>query len=277
MKVVRTIDEARDALDSASRPVGFVPTMGALHEGHLSLVRAARTKAVTVVMSIFVNPLQFGPDEDLERYPRSEEADLKVAEAEGVDFVFAPSVDEMYPDGRKTTVEIGELGDVYEGAFRPGHFGGVATVVAKLFGIVIPDVAFFGQKDAQQLAVIRRMVEDLSLPVEIMAAPTIRAEDGLALSSRNAYLSDDQRRRASALWRALRVGWQMLEDGAGDDRVVREMTAILGEEADAVDYVAVVDPDTFKAPSQGGPRLLIVAARFGQTRLIDNLLVERVR
>jgi pantoate--beta-alanine ligase len=251
--------------------------MGALHEGHLSLVRVARTKAASVAVSIFVNPLQFGPTEDLDRYPRSEEADLKAAEAEGVDIVFAPSVEEMYPEGRATTVTVGGLGDVYEGAVRPDHFDGVATVVTKLFGIVAPDVAVFGQKDAQQLAVIRRVVEDLSLPVEIVAAPTIREEDGLALSSRNAYLSDDQRRRASALWRALRAGWQMFDDGAADFRIVRRMTATLEEDADAVDYVAVVDPDTFGTPSQGAPRLLIVAARFGQTRLIDNLLVERVR
>lgn len=276
MKVVRSIAEVREALGAAPRPVGLVPTMGALHEGHLSLVRVARTKATTVVMSIFVNPLQFGPAEDLERYPRSEEADLKAAEAEGVDIVFAPSVDEMYSEGRSTTINVGEIGEVYEGAVRPGHFEGVATVVAKLFGIVSPDVAVFGQKDAQQLAVIRRMVEDLSFPAEIVAAPTIREEDGLALSSRNAYLSDDQRRRAPALWRALRAGWQMFEDGAADFRIVRRMTATLEEDADAVDYVAVVDPDTFGTPSKGASRLLIVAARFGQTRLIDNLLVERV-
>lgn len=274
MKVVGTAAGIRDELANGTRPVGFVPTMGALHAGHLSLVAAARERCATVVMSIFVNPLQFGPHEDFDRYPRPEDADVAAAERAGVDVLFMPSVDEMYPAGHTTSVTVGKMGELYEGSIRPGHFDGVATVVTKLFAIVQPDVALFGQKDAQQLAVIRRVVRDLSLPVEVMACPTIREEDGLALSSRNAYLSEDQRKRGAVLFTALRQGWQMLIDGRNEDAVVAQMTATLEAHADSVDYAAVVDPDTFEAPSPGGPWLLIVAARFGQTRLIDNVLVE---
>ena len=273
MRVARTIEELREVLAASPRPVGFVPTMGALHEGHLSLVRVARQRADTVVMSIFVNPLQFGPNEDLARYPRSEEEDLGAAEREKVDVVFMPSVEEMYPEGRSTTVHIDGITEVYEGAVRPGHFDGVATVVTKLFGIVQPDVAFFGQKDAQQLAVIRRVVEDLSIPIEVVACPTIREPDGLALSSRNVYLSDDERGRAASLWRALRAGWDLVET-SGVPSAEKQMRATLEDGLDSVDYAAVVDPDTFGPPSPGGPYLLIVAGRLGETRLIDNLLVE---
>ena len=275
MKVARTINELRDVLATAPHPIGFVPTMGALHDGHLSLVRAARQRCDTVVMSIFVNPLQFGPHEDFSRYPRSERDDLAAAENEKVDVVFMPSVDEMYPEGRATTVHVDGLADLYEGAIRPGHFDGVATVVTKLFAIVTPDEAFFGQKDAQQLAVIKRVVEDLSLPVEIVACPTIRERDGLALSSRNVYLSEEERRRATSLWRALRSGWDLLET-SGAPSAEKQMRATLEDGLDAVDYAAVVDPSTFGSPGTGGPYLLIVAGRLGETRLIDNLLVEEI-
>ena len=276
MNVVRTIAEVRNAVRDATRPIGFVPTMGALHEGHMSLVRAARDRCETVVLSIFVNPLQFGPHEDFERYPRTEEADLASAEDEKVDIVFLPSVDEMYPDDRSTTVNVGDISTRYEGAVRPGHFDGVATVVAKLFGIVGADMAFFGQKDAQQLAVIRRMVRDLSIPIQVIGCDTIREDDGLAMSSRNVYLSAEDRQRATALWRALEAGAGIVGAG-GVQAAEARMAEILDGAVDSVDYAAVVDPASFGPPSSGGPYLLIVAARLGETRLIDNLLVEGQR
>ena len=277
MKVTRTIEEVRSAVAASVGPVAFVPTMGALHEGHLSLVTSARERSGTVVMSIFVNPLQFGPGEDFERYPRSEKDDLDKAERAGVDVAFLPSVDEMYPDGRATTVHVGGITERFEGAVRPGHFDGVATVVGKLLGIVGPDVAFFGRKDAQQLAVVRRMVSDLSIPTEIVGCETVREADGLALSSRNRYLSDADRARATSLWRALQAGAAALERGEGRREVERLMGEMIEAGTDGLDYAAVVNPDTFGAAEPGGPGLLIVAARLGQTRLIDNLLVEQMR
>jgi pantoate--beta-alanine ligase len=276
MNVLRTIDEVRDAVAKAPEPVGFVPTMGALHEGHLSLVRAARERSGIVVMSIFVNPLQFGPGEDFARYPRSEGSDLSAAEAAGVDLVFVPSVDEMYPAGRATTVHVEGITDEYEGAIRPGHFDGVATVVARLLGIVGPRFAFFGRKDAQQLAMVRRLVADLAIPTEIVPCDTVREEDGLALSSRNRFLSTEERTRATSLWRALQAGAAALREGRRVPDVERSMIEILEAGTDGVDYAAVVNPDTFVPAEPGGPGLLIVAARLGQTRLIDNLLVERL-
>ena len=274
MNVERTIADLRGTLTNAARPVGFVPTMGALHEGHLSLVRAARERCETVVMSIFVNPLQFGPTEDFDRYPRPEKDDLAAAEQAGVDVVFLPSVDEMYPPGRSTTVHVAGVTDRFEGAIRPDHFDGVATVVAKLFGIVGAELAFFGQKDAQQLAVVRQMVEDLSMPVEIVGCETVRESDGLAMSSRNAYLSPDERDRSLALWNSLQAGAGALRDGVGNDEAQARMLSVLEPAVDSVDYAAVVDPDTFEDPRPGERRLLIVAARLGKTRLIDNLLME---
>ena len=276
MNVYRTISELRDALATTPRPLGFVPTMGALHEGHLSLVRAAHYRCETVVMSIFVNPLQFGPLEDFDRYPRPEEEDLEAAEDEKVDVLFLPSVTEMYPTGGSTVVHVSGIADGFEGVIRPGHFDGVATVVTKLFGIVQPDVAFFGQKDAQQLAVVRRLVADLSLPVEIVGCETVRESDGLAMSSRNRYLSPVDRDRARAMSEALRSGAAALRAGRGPAAAEKEMKAILEAGTDDVDYASVVDPDTFSAPTPGRPQLLIVAARLGATRLIDNLLVEEI-
>jgi pantoate--beta-alanine ligase len=230
---------------------GLVPTMGALHAGHRALLRRARGECDEVVMSLFVNPAQFGPGEDFDRYPR----DRAIAAEEGVDRVFAPSAAEIYPRGFSTTVTVGELGTIFEGAHRPGHFDGVATVVLKLFNLVRPDVAYFGQKDAQQLAVVRRMVSDLALGVDVRSVETVREPDGLALSSRNAYLSEDERRRAPSLHRAL---------------VARDPGLVEGD----VDYLAVVEPVTFARVDPRPGALVVGAARFGATRLIDNIRIE---
>ena len=277
MKVARTAAELRALLDEprrAGRTIGFVPTMGALHEGHLSLLRAARRRDDVVVVSVFVNPLQFGPGEDFEAYPRDEEGDLELAEGEGVDIAFLPTVEQMYPQGAGTVVDPGPIGEIYEGAERPGHFRGVCTVVAKFFNLVDPDRAYFGQKDAQQVAVIRRMVADLDFPLEIVVCPTVRAPDGLALSSRNRYLSPDERRRATALYRALVAGREVLERGGDPVMAENEMAALLaGAPGIELGYAAAVDPDSFGPPGPGGPVLLAVAARVGRARLIDNLLV----
>lgn len=255
--------------------IALVPTMGALHEGHLSLLRQARALSEVVVMTIFVNPLQFGPGEDYASYPRDEDRDLALARAEGVTVVFIPSVEEMYPEGQETTVRVGRLGEIVEGESRPGHFTGVATVVAKLFNLVRPDVAFFGQKDAQQLAVIRRMTFDLFFGIDVVAAPTVREPDGLAMSSRNAYLSPGQRERATALFEALEAGRRCLLEDADVRRAEKQMWNVLSsEEGVEPDYAHVVDPDTFEAPIPGKPLLLAVAARVGPARLIDNVLVE---
>lgn len=276
MKVVRTIAELRAALEPERRSgstIGFVPTMGALHEGHLSLLRAARDSCDVVVLSIFVNPLQFTLSEDLDSYPRTEERDLELAEIEKVDVVFVPSVQEMYPPGTTTTVHVEGVTEGFEGAARPGHFDGVATVVAKLFGVVQPMVAFFGQKDAQQLAMVRRLVADLSLPVRIEARPTVREADGLALSSRNSHLSQDERAAAPVLWRALQAGASDLERGGTAETARNTMERIVRDEPLAeLDYADVVDPDSFGPPT-GDRRLLVIAARLGRTRLLDNILV----
>ena len=278
MKVVRTSADIRAALMAPRRAgsvVGLVPTMGALHEGHLSLIRSARRSVDVVVVSIFVNPLQFGLGEDLAGYPRTEERDLERAEEEKADLVFLPSVQEMYPKGATTRVTAGSLGMVLEGASRPGHFDGVCTVVAKLFNLVEPDVAFFGQKDAQQLAVIKQMVLDLSYRVRLEVCPTVRESDGVALSSRNAYLSSDERAQAPVLYRALQAGARVIA-GGGDalaaEAGVAEVVASSGVE---LDYGRVVRPFDFE-PWDGGPALLVIAARVGATRLIDNLLVDLV-
>jgi pantoate--beta-alanine ligase len=246
VRTVRTIAELR-AVRPENEIVGLVPTMGALHEGHLSLLRAAREECDTVVMSLFVNPAQFAAGEDLARYPRDEEHDLACAEEAGVDLVFAPSNEELYPPGYQTWVEVEELGSILEGEHRPGHFRGVATICLKLFNLVRPDRAYFGQKDAQQVAVVKQMVRDLNLDLEIRAIPTVRDGDGLALSSRNAYLSQEERRRALGLPRALQARDPSLLDGL------------------EIDYFEVADFD---------PRVLAAAVRVGNTRLIDNVVLE---
>ena len=273
------LDEQLAARRGAGQRVGFVPTMGALHDGHASLMRVARERVGDgpVVASIFVNPLQFGAGEDLDRYPRTLEADLKVCEREGVDIVFAPEVEEVYPGGVATaqsvTIEPGELATILEGKVRPGHFRGVLTVVAKLFGLVRPDVAVFGQKDYQQLVLIRRMVADLCLGVEIVGAETEREPDGLALSSRNAYLDAEQRREAVVLNRTLRAAQRAAEHGlaAALDAARAELLSAPGVD---VDYLEVTTPELAALPDSPPPGTearILIAARVGATRLIDNL------
>ena len=265
MIVVEQRAELAAARDALRGRVAVVMTMGALHEGHAELVRAARRAADAVVVTVFVNPLQFGAGEDLDRYPRTLAADLAVCEREGADVVFTPTPDVVYPGGPPLVrVSAGPVGDVLEGASRPGHFDGVLTVVCKLLHLVRPDVALFGQKDAQQLAAIRRMVGDLDLPVEVVAVQTVREPDGLALSSRNRYLSDDQRRAALVLSRALRTG----DPDAGRALVAAEPGVEL-------DYLERVDSTTFTCAPDGD--LLVVAARVGPTRLLDNVVLHPQR
>lgn len=280
MMVAERIREVREHVREArmqGRRIGFVPTMGALHAGHVSLIRAARADGGFVVVSIFVNPSQFDDGRDLDAYPRPLEDDLEVCTREGVDLVFAPEMQEMYPDGPKTTVRVPGMSETMCGAFRPGHFDGVCTVVAKLFAIVQPDVAYFGEKDAQQLAIVRRMAADLNLPVEVRGCPLIRDTDGLAISSRNVYLSEGERRRALALSRALleardAVGGGERDAGKLADAVRRQLADAEGVETE---YVAVVDPDTLEDLECVAENVLVAAAvRVGTTRLIDNVLLR---
>jgi pantoate--beta-alanine ligase len=277
MKIARTIEEVRASV--ARRPAGLVPTMGFLHEGHLSLVDAARAHgAELVVVSIFVNPRQFGPSEDFERYPRDEKRDAALLESRNVDVLFVPPADVMYPPGAVTSVTVGGVAKQLEGARRPGHFDGVATVVLELFHIVQPDLAVFGRKDAQQCAVIDRMVRDLDVPVRLVFADTVREHDGLAMSSRNAYLSAEERKLAPALHRALRGGVEAVTHGIHDVAAVEQLMRKFMEETPSidVDYLALVDPLTFEAPADFGRGLLVCGAvRIGRTRLIDNIRIER--
>jgi pantoate--beta-alanine ligase len=270
--VAETVAELRGLVADLPGPVVLVPTMGALHEGHRTLVRHARTLGGSVVVSVFVNPTQFGPGEDFDRYPRTWDADLAALAEEGADVVFHPGVAEVYPDGPLgVTVHPGPLGDVLEGAVRPGHFAGVLTVVAKLFGLVRPDVAVFGEKDYQQLTLIRGMARELALGVEVVGVPTVREEDGMALSSRNRYLDPAQRWAAAAISAALRAGAAAGPQGAG--AVLAAAQQVLdGEPSLVPDYLALTDPDLGPAPS-AGPARLLVAARAGSTRLIDNTAV----
>lgn len=275
--VVRTRAELADALDASSGSRAVVMTMGALHEGHLELVRRARTLAEHVVVTIFVNPLQFGAGEDLDRYPRDLDADVALLAGVGADVVFAPTVDVVYPRRPVVTVHAGDLGDRLEGEHRPGHFDGVLTVVLKLLHLTRPDVALFGEKDAQQLMAVRRMVADLDVGVRIEAVPIVRDADGVALSSRNAYLSREQRGSARALYRALQAGTQAAEDGATADGVRAAAGSVLAAEPGiVVDYVALVDVTTAQdvPADHRGPALLALAARVGTTRLIDNARVH---
>jgi pantoate--beta-alanine ligase len=274
MKVVETVAAARAALSACKRPLGLVPTMGYLHEGHLSLVRLARAENRTVVVSIFVNPTQFGPSEDFTAYPRDMERDLRLLRDAGADLVFAPSAEEMYPDGFKTYVIVERITERLEGSFRPTHFRGVATIVLKLFTILQPDCAYFGQKDAQQLRVIRQLAADLNLSIDVHAGPTVREPDGLALSSRNVYLSPEERTAAAVLSRALRLAEQRYRDGERSGTRLREiMRAELAAEPLAhPDYVSVADADSLEElDAVDGPTLLSLAVRIGKTRLIDNI------
>ena len=279
MRTASTIAEVKAWRREAGMvAVGFVPTMGALHEGHLSLVRAARENNERVAASIFVNPTQFGPNEDFAKYPRTFEADCALLEREGVDLVFAPEPAEMYPHGFATTVDVGPVATRLDGASRPGHFGGVATVVARLFGIVEPKRAYFGQKDAAQVAVLGRMVGDLALPVELVVCPIVREADGLAMSSRNRYLSGPERRQAVVLSRALLAAENLARHGMADTASLLEAAraGLTGEPGFQLDYLALVDPHTLEAlaalPPEGAA-LLAVAGWVGETRLIDNMLL----
>lgn len=287
MTTAPTLARTRAELSVALRPVSraVVMTMGALHDGHLSLVREARTRGEQVVVTIFVNPLQFGPTEDLDRYPRDLAGDLERLTGPGLlgagDVVFAPAPDEVYPDGDPVVrVSAGAIGDVYEGAIRPGHLDGVLTVVLKLMHLTRPDAALFGRKDVQQLVAVARMVRDLDLGLTVVPVPTVRDTDGLALSSRNAYLSADQRETALALSRALTAGHRAAADGAGPDAVRDATRAVLVAAGVEPDYVALVDPQTFGdipddlTPQPGSVAVLAVAGRVGDTRLIDNMDVR---
>jgi len=279
MQICATIPEARAASRKARanrKRLGLVPTMGALHDGHLSLVRAAKAKCDVVAVSIFVNPTQFGPTEDLAKYPRQFERDCALLEKENADIIFAPSVDEMYTKGEATWVVVEGLSDRLDGRSRPGHFRGVTTVVAKLFHVIEPDVAFFGQKDAAQVAVIRRFVRDLNFSVEIAVCPIVREPDGLAMSSRNAYLNPEDRRRARVLCRSLREVERQFH--AGERNAARLISAakelIAQEQQVRLDYFEIVDPDTLESVERITSKTLVaVAAYVGTTRLIDNVVV----
>jgi len=278
MNICTTIYEARAA--SRGRHVkrlGLVPTMGALHEGHLSLVRAAKAQCDAVAVSIFVNPTQFGPKEDLSKYPRQFDRDCRLLEKEGVDLLFAPAVEEIYPDGEVTWVLVEGLSEKLDGRSRPGHFRGVTTIVAKLFHILQPDAAFFGQKDAAQLAVIRRMVQALNFPVEIVACPIVREPDGLAMSSRNAYLNREERGRALVLQRSLQEARQQFHAGERiAARLISAAKEVFAREPQvALDYFEIVDPDTLDPVERISQKTLVAAAAYvGSTRLIDNTVLN---
>lgn len=273
MNVVSAVHAAREGIAALPRPLGFVPTMGALHAGHMRLVEAAREQCAAVAVSLFVNPMQFGPGEDFERYPRDYERDRESLAAAGADLLFAPDVGTMYPPGFSTIVDVGDLATAYEGAIRPTHFRGVTTIVSKLLNIVQPDVLYVGQKDAQQTAVLRKLARDLNVPVRVEIVPTIREPDGLALSSRNAYLSPQQRLAAPSLHRALERMLMVLRSGAGVSEARGDALALL-EEPGQWDYLDAVEEESF-APLERlrTPAYVIGAARFGTTRLLDNLRV----
>ncbi len=276
LATVQTIEDLRLAVREArqsGKTIGCVPTMGALHDGHLSLVQAAKRETDFVVVTIFVNPTQFGPNEDLDKYPRPLEADLSKCRAAGVDLVFNPNVESVYPAGDSTFVEVPGLSEVLEGAHRPGHFRGVTTIVLKLFNMVLPDIAFFGQKDYQQQLLIRHLVDDLNVPVEIRTCPTVREPDGLALSSRNAYLSPDERQTALALSQALRIADQSVhEEGLSPAearlRMIEYLSSISGL---VLDYATITDAHTLEDLDKTTDKMVaLIAARVGTTRLIDN-------
>lgn len=277
MMIVSTIEELRSARTMLDEPVGLVPTMGYLHEGHFSLIRRAIEECGSVVVSIFVNPTQFGPSEDLSKYPRDMERDLRLLEPLGVDLVWNPSPEIMYPNGYQTWVLVDALAEPLEGAARPGHFRGVATVVAKLFNGVLPARAYFGQKDAQQAAVIRRMTRDLNFPIDVIVCPTVREPDGLAMSSRNAYLDPDQRQAATVLYRALEVAKSAYQAGERDAEKLRDIVrrTLASEPMADVQYVSCADYDTLQELEEiTGKTLLSLAVYVGKTRLIDNFVLE---
>jgi pantoate--beta-alanine ligase len=277
MELVHTISELRKSISALPRPLGLVPTMGYLHEGHLALVRRARADCKSVGVSIFVNPAQFGPQEDLARYPRDLSRDLEMLAGAGVDLVWAPEVDEVYPSGYQTYINVGNVAEPLEGAVRPGHFRGVATVVAKLFTAFTPDRAYFGQKDAQQAAVIRRMARDLNFPLEVIICPTVRERDGLAMSSRNTYLAPEERRAAIVLHGALSAARDAYENGERSAEVLRTAMRnhLAAEPRAQTEYVSAADPDTLvELDRVDRNALLSMAVRIGKTRLIDNFVLR---
>ncbi len=278
MQQVRELKALRDAVAAfraEGADIALVPTMGALHAGHMALVEAARRPGTKVIASIFVNPKQFGPNEDLSRYPRREAADARLLAEHGCDLLWLPSVEAMYPADFATNISVGGVSEGFDGAARPGHFDGVATVVTKLFNQTGADIAYFGEKDYQQLAVVRRFVADLDMPIEIVGVPTQRDDDGLALSSRNIYLDDEQRAKAVALPRALGVAARAIGRGDDDDAALAEARAMLVAAGFEVDYIALADAETLAAnPAPNRPRRLLAAARMGTTRLIDNVAIE---
>jgi pantoate--beta-alanine ligase len=282
MKLVRTVADLRLSLETPrreGRTIGLVPTMGAFHEGHLSLIRRAREECDVVIVSLFVNPIQFGPNEDLSRYPRDEERDVELAEHEGADIVFAPPVEEVYPAGVSTTVEVPNIASALCGAPErrgPGHFRGVATVVAKLFNMAHPNIAYFGQKDFQQTLVIKRLVRDLDVPVRVEVCPTVRDEDGLALSSRNAYLGPDERERARSLKRALDAAAAAIAAGDSRDDALAAACAALEAATVIPEYFEILDAENLSAPrwAPGETVVIAVAARIGRARLIDNTVTK---
>ena len=277
MQTVRQLPELRDAISgyrAAGERIAFVPTMGALHAGHMALVAEAKLAGNRVVVSIFVNPTQFAPNEDLAKYPRKEQTDSRMLSDAGVDLLWLPPVEVMYPEGHSTNISVTGVSEPLDGAARPGHFDGVATVVAKLFNQVKPDVALFGEKDFQQLAVIRRMVADLDFDIDVRSVPTQRDDDGLALSSRNVYLMPEDRTAAVALPRALGVAARAIEKGDDTETALATARASLEAAGFEVDYVELADAETLGTPVAGQPRRLLAAARIGGTRLIDNIAVE---
>jgi pantoate--beta-alanine ligase len=276
MKIVKTIAELRNLRPKLAEPLGFVPTMGYLHEGHLALVQRAKKENQTVAVSIFVNPTQFGPKEDFKQYPRDPERDLALLKKGGADVIFMPSAEEMYPPNFDSWVEVGKITEKLEGTARPGHFRGVATVVAKLFNIVRPDRAYFGQKDAQQLLVIKKMTADLDMGVEVIAVPTVREPDGLAMSSRNTYLSAEERKQAVVLYQSLKLAQKLYADGEKDAKAIKaQMTALISQQPLAkIEYISIADADTLdELDVVKPPALVSMAVRFGKTRLIDNVVV----
>jgi len=279
MKIAKTIKSARNLVETArgkGKKIGFVPTMGALHIAHISLIKAAVKKTDFVVVSIFVNPTQFGPGEDFEKYPRPLDADMAICRKVGVDVVFVPTPRQMYGPKNLTWVNIEELTGPLCGRFRPGHFRGVATVCAKLFNIVAPDFAFFGQKDAQQAIVIKRMVADLNMPLKVVVCPTIREPDGLAISSRNRYLTDHQRKQAALIYKSLQKCKQMLDAGLTDTKAITaQMQKILNRPSIKIEYISIVDAETLQPLDRiAGKILAAVAVRIGSARLIDNILLD---
>jgi len=280
MRIIRNIKEMSvfsKKIRIKGKTVGFVPTMGALHEGHLSLIRQARKENDIVVVSIFVNPIQFGPKEDFRKYPRNIERDAHLCKSEGADIIFYPNIKEMYPENYKTYVTVEDLGGLLCGKFRPGHFKGVTTIVDKLFNIVSPDISYFGQKDAQQAIIIKKMAGDLNIPVQIKVMPTVREKDGLAMSSRNIYLNKDERQDAAVLYQALSLAKDLIrKGGVGSLHIIKKMRQLINKKKSTkIQYISIVDPDNLEPVDRIKSKVLItLAVWIGKTRLIDNIIVN---